>query len=89
MKEEKEDLPSAARALADMGSEVITEILSLGLQAKRAREKEGKKGFHFHQVCLPDALWQFIQKEAKSQGVTPSDWLQDAAYSFIFKSSED
>lgn len=89
MKDEKEDLPSAARVLADMGSEVITEILSLGLMAKRAREKESKKGSHFHQVSLPDSLWSFIQKEAKSRGISPSDWLIDAAYSFIFKSSED
>ena len=89
MKDEKEELPSAARAIADMGSEVIMEILSLGLQAKRAREKESKKGFHFHQVSLPDPLWSFIQKEAKLQGTTPSDWLMDAAYSYIFKSSED
>lgn len=89
MKDDKEDLPSVARALADMGSEVITEILSLGLQAKRAREKESRKGSHFHQISLPDPLWSFIQKEAKSQGTTPSDWLIDAAYSYIFKSSEN
>ncbi|MBO7671141.1 MAG: hypothetical protein J6S25_00070 [Aeriscardovia sp.] len=89
MKDDKEDLASAARALADMGSEVITEILSLGLQAKRAREQESRKGSHFHQISLPDPLWSFIQKEAKSQGTTPSDWLIDAAYSYIFKSSEN
>lgn len=89
MKDDKEDLASAAKALADMGSEVITEILSLGLQAKRAREKESKKGSHFHQIALPDPLWSFIQKEAKAQGSTPSDWLIDAAYAYIFKSSED
>ena len=62
MKDDKEDLASAAKALADMGSEVITEILSLGLPAKRAREKESIKGSHFHQIALPDPLWSFIQK---------------------------
>ncbi|MBR6439897.1 MAG: hypothetical protein IKS61_01075 [Aeriscardovia sp.] len=86
---EKDDPLSLARALADAGSEVITEILSLGLQAKRARDGGAKKGSHLHQVSLPDSLWAFIQKEARSRGTTPSDWLADAAYSYIFKASED
>ncbi|MBO6003659.1 MAG: hypothetical protein J6P35_01665 [Aeriscardovia sp.] len=88
MSEQDEPL-SLARALADAGGEVITEILSLGLQAKKAKDGVAKKGVHLHQVALPDPLWAFIQKEARSRGVTPSDWLADAAYSYIFKSSED
>ncbi|MBP5785804.1 MAG: hypothetical protein J6V96_01750 [Aeriscardovia sp.] len=86
---EKDDPLSLAKSLAESGSEVIMEILSLGLQAKRARDGGVKKGSKIHPVSLPDPLWAFIQKEARSRGITPSDWLADAAYSYIFKSSED
>lgn len=41
---EKDDPLSLAKSLAESGSEVIMEILSLGLQAKRARDGGVKKG---------------------------------------------